>query len=207
MSKNRTTEELFVLWGMLDIDFFQLKPASHEQVAEQVLDWILWRERLRNNLEKTVASHKESDAKTIRALKSMDTNNPQLVLLEKVFKRLVNGRGKDAMHLLHTAIQNKENEITKRQSRIGKASRPKGRHPLSSMVDPIVERNIKIKSNDLFHALMALAKNNHPTPCQFDFSKNAFIPLNKSFDPVPKKNLADYLFRAKARIKRANRLE
>jgi len=207
MTKKRSAEELFILWGMLDIEFLKLQPTSYAKVADQVIDWVLWRERLRNNLEKTLGNQKKSDIKTIAALQSMDTDDTELLALEKVFKRLVNGRGNAAMHLLQASIKNKQNEISARQSLFAREPRIKKRHPLSSMVDPIVEKNPKIKLNTLFNELRAISKNNPSAPCTFDFSKNAFVPTDKGVGSVPRKNLSDYLYRATKRIGRANRLE
>ena len=207
MMLKRTKEELFILWGMLDIEFFKLPPASHSKVAEQVIEWILWRERLRNNLEHTEASQYKSDTRTVKALKGMDTDNPELVVLEKVFRQLVNDRGEKAMGLLQAAIQNKQNQISSRQRVFSKNPRPKARHPISIMTDEIVEENPEIKVNALFHQLRAASKKNTSVQCHFDFSKDAFIPIDEKWDPVPKANLSDVLYRAKLRIKRTNRLE
>lgn len=206
MNSKRSEEELFTLWGMLDIEFFNHPPASHAKVAEQVIEWILWRERLRNNQEETNESRRQCDAKTIAKLNAMDTNDPELLLLEKVFKRLSNNRGSDAMLLLQSAIQKKFSEISKRQQKIAKVPRLKNRHPLSLMVDPIVQEEPTIKVNSLFFRLRKISKDNPTAPCKFDFSKEIFIPIDESFTPVPKANLSDYLFRAKQRLKRATRL-
>lgn len=206
MTAKRSQDELDILWLMLDLEFMKLKPMSHEEVATQVLDWILMRERLRNNLEKNLSDQLMSDANTIEALKSMDTNDPEFSTIEKVFKRLCDKRGKAAMLLLQAAIQKKQNELSIRQQRNARGPRLKTRHPLTNMVDPIVEKNPTMKINNLFHKLVAEGKSDKSARCQYDFSKDAFIPVDKKFDPVPKSDLSDYLYRAKQRIKRANRL-
>ena len=66
MNTKRSEEELFILWGMLDIEFFNRPPASHAKVAEQVVEWILWRERLRTNKRVTTAVRPENHGKTQR---------------------------------------------------------------------------------------------------------------------------------------------
>ena len=206
MSKMRSPEELQILWMMLDIEFMQLKPATHESVADQVIEQILWKERLKNGLETTIEDHHKSDSATIAALKTMDTNDPKLVVIEKVFRQLVTDRRTDAMRLLKAAIENKFLAVSVRQQKNAKAPRPKKRHPLSSMVDSIVEKKPQISVYDLFKALLAASKVTTESTCTYSFEKAAFIPRDKKFKPIPKSDLSDYLFRSKQRIKRANRL-
>lgn len=199
MTQKRSVEELHLLWMMLDIEFFKLSPASHAEVATQVIDWVLWRERLRNGLEATPQHRQRSDTKTIAALRSMDSDDPKLLVLEKVFKRLANGHGGGAMRFLQTAINNKKTEISTRQKKIAQASRPIRRHPLSTMVDPIVKISPGIKVNDLFIELRKISKSSAFAPCAYDFSKQEFIPTDSKFPPIPKNSLPDYLYRAKHR--------
>jgi len=206
MSKMRSPEELEILWMMLDIEFMQSKPATHEAVADQVIELILWKERLRAGLETTFEDHHKSDIATIAALKTMDTNDPKLVVIEKVFRQLVTGRRNDAMRLLQASIRNKFLEVSARQQKNAKAPRPKKRHPLSSMVDSIVEKKPQISVHDLFKALIAASKVTTESACSYNFEKAAFIPLDKKFEAVPKNKLSGYLYRSKQRIKRANRL-
>ena len=199
MMKKRSVEELDLLWMMLDIEFFETSPASHSEVADQVIDLILWRERLRNGLEKTPQDQQRSDTKTIAALRSMDSDDPKLLVLEKVFRRLANGLGGDAMRLLQTAINNKDSELSARQTKIAQATRPTRRHPLTTMVDPIVKVSPNIKVNDLFIELRKISKGLVLAPCAYDFSKEMFIPTDSKFPSVPKSSLPDYLYRAKRR--------
>ncbi len=206
MTTKRSEEELQILWRMLDLEFFKLPPASHEQVAAEVLEWILWRERLRNNLEKSSHDRERSDRKTIAALKSMDSNDPMLLAAEKVFKRLANDQGDQAMRLVQAAIENKQAAFNNRQRKIAKKLRSKTQHPISRMISPIVEKNPKIKVNELFNALRSVSKNNPAAPCHFDFSKNEFITNDGKWHAIKRENLSDYLYRAKQRIKRASQL-
>jgi hypothetical protein len=206
MSKMRSPEELQILWMMLDIEFMHSKPATHEAVADQVIELILWKERLRTGLETTIEDQHKSDIATIAALKTMDTADPQLVVIEKVFRQLVTDRRTDAMKLIKASIENKYSEVSIRQQKNGKEPRPKNRHPLSFMVDYIVEKKPEISVHELFKALLATSKATTESTCTYNFEKAAFIPRDKKFKPVPKNNLSDYLYRAKERIKRANRL-
>jgi hypothetical protein len=75
------------------------------------------------------------------------------------------------------------------------------------MTDEIVEKTPEIKVNALFHQLRAASKKNTSAQCHFDFSKDAFIPIDEKWASVPKASLSDFLYRAKIRIKRTNRVE
>jgi len=206
MRKMRSPEELEILWMMLDIEFMQSIPSTHEVVAGQVIELILWKERLRTNLETTIEDRHKSDIGTIAALKSMDTNDPKLVVIEKVFRQLVTDRRADAMRLLKASIENKFLEVSVRQQKNAAAPRQKKRHPLSFMVDSIVEKKPLINVHDLFKALIAASKSTTESTCSYNFEKAAFIPINKKFKHIQKSDLSDYLYRSKQRNKRANRL-
>ena len=106
MKVQRSEEELFTLWAMLDIEFFQLPPASPAKVGDQLLELLLWRERLRNGLEATPEDRLTSDRMTLEKLATWDTAAPELVVLEKVFRKMALGRGQEAMLLLKSNIEN-----------------------------------------------------------------------------------------------------
>jgi len=206
MTKKRTTDEIQILWMMLDLEFMQIQPGSYKEVADEVIELFLWKQRIKNSLEATIEDRHRSDAATMFALKAMDTNDPKLVVLEKIFRQLATGRGDDAMRLLRASIENKFNEVRARQQNNAKASRPKKRHPLSLMVDPIVTKKPNTKVHELFRALIAATRASSQPLCTFDFEKSIFIPANKKFKAVPKKDLSHYLYRSKERINRASRL-
>ena len=132
MILKRTPEELTILWMMLDLEFMQLMPASYEVLANQVIELFLWKERLRNNLEKTFEDQYKSDFATLAAMKAMDTTDPKLVVLEKIFRQLATGRGVKAMQLLKASIESQFNEVRARQQKNAKAPSPRKRNPLAS---------------------------------------------------------------------------
>jgi hypothetical protein len=137
----------------------------------------------------------------------MDTNDPDLVVIEKVFWLSANYRGADAMRLLQKEIENRQQRLIDRQRQIAKAPRQKSKHPLSIMVDVIVTKNPKITQHNLYKELLEACRNDPESLCQYDTSKNQFIPRDTKFQPKLKEELSDYLYRAKQRIIRVNRLE
>lgn len=195
----RSKEEVDILWMMLDLEFMAMKPASYEEVAGQVLNLVLWKERIRNGMETTETDRLISDEATLKRMRSLDSDDPELLSLEKVFKRLANGQSGDAMRLIERSIENRHEKIRKRQQEIAKKPRS-ARHPLSTMVEPIVRFNPGITENQLFHELRkAMTTMANP---QCTFSADSFKPSDKKHPAVPRKNLRQYLYRAKKKLSR-----
>jgi len=195
MKVQRSEEELFTLWAMLDIEFFQLPPASPSKVGDQLLEWLLWRERLRNGLESTPEDRLTSDRITLDKLATWDTATPELVVFEKVFRKMALGRGQDAMLLLKRSIENRRAQLRTRQQKIAKKLRGT-KHPLTAMVEAVVRSNPTISAQKLFHELFRLCDVDAAT-CTYSSSSEKFKPIDKKFLDVPKKNLRQYLYRAK----------
>lgn len=198
-TSRRSEEEVAILWMMLDLEFMALKPASYAEVADQVLDLVLWKERIRNSLEATEADRVKSDEATLKEMRSLDSDDPKLLALEKVFERMANGRGADAMRLIERSIDSRYEQLRKRQREIAKKSRV-ARHPLSKMVNPIVQSHPNISENDLFHALRKAITTMANPPCSF--SGDSFKPSDTKHPAVPRKNLRQYLYRAKKKLSR-----
>lgn len=198
-TSRRSKEEVAILWMMLDLEFMAMRPAPYEEVADQVLNLVLWKERIRNGMEATEADRLTSDVTTLKRMRSLDSDDPEILALEKVFKRMANGHGTDAMRLLERTLDSRHEQLRKRQREIAKKSRA-ARHPLSTMVDPIVQSNPNITENDLFHALRKAMTTMANPPCTF--SADSFKPSDKQHPAVPKKNLRQYLYRARKKFSR-----
>lgn len=195
MKVQRSEEELFTLWAMLDIEFFQLPPASPAKVGDQLLELLLWRERLRNGLEATPEDRLTSDKMTLEKLATWDTAAPELVVLEKVFRKMALGRGQEAMLLLKSNIENRRAQLRTQQQKIAK--KPRGtKHPLTLMVEAVVRSDPTISAQKLFHELRKLCDVDAAT-CTYSSSSEKFKPIDKKFLDVPQKNLRQYLHRAK----------
>jgi hypothetical protein len=198
MKVRRSEEELYTLWAMLDIEFMQLPPASPAKVGDQLLEWLLWRERLRNGLEATPEDRATSDSVTLEKMATWDTAAPDLVVLEKVFRKMALGLGQDAMLLLKRSIENRYAKLRTRQQDIAKKTRGT-KHPLTVMVEVIVRSNPEINHQKLFHELRKSCDAGAAT-CTYNPNSEKFKPIDEKFAAVPKKNLRQYLYRAKKSI-------
>jgi len=195
MRLKRSQEEVFTLWMMLDIEFMQRKAYSLTEAAGQTLELILWKERIRTGLERTPADWLRSDRQVLGRMKTWDSEDPQLLALEKFFVRLAKGDGDGGLRLLERAIKEKSKDFSKRQSANAKSTR-RPRHPLSTMVDPIVSANPKITENDLFWELRRAMDPPNRAPCTYvgtSFRANGY-------SDVKRENLRKYLYRAKKKL-------
>lgn len=195
----RCEEELHILWMMLDLEFMVLKPASYQEAADQLLENILWKERIRKGLERTENDHAVSDWETLERMRVWDTNDPQLAALEKVLRRLATNRGAEAMRFFQASIESRHDQLRKRQQTIAKRARSP-RHPLSSMVDPIVRLRPNITENQLFHELRRAMSAQDEPACVY--TGNSFKPADKNYPDVPRTRLRQYLYRAKHKASR-----
>lgn len=148
--RTRSREEMQMLWMMLDLEFMKLPPASNTVVGQQVLEHILWKERIRLCLDRSEAEWVKADRITLAAMRTRDDDDPTLLALEKMFKRLATGKHAQAMVCIRKAIDHAYDKLRKRQSEIAKKPR-RARHPLSTMVEPIVRSRPDISENELFH--------------------------------------------------------
>lgn len=195
--RTRTREEMQMLWIMLDLEFMKLPPASNAVVGQQVLEHILWKERIRLCLDRNEAEWIKADRITLAAMRTMDEDDPTLLALEKMFKRLATGKHAQAMVFIRKAIDHAYDKLRKRQSEIAKKPR-RARHPLSTMVEPIVKSRPDISKNELFHALKRKILSDTAPDCII--TADTFRPVDERYADVPRSALKHYLYRAKKKV-------
>lgn len=120
---------------------------SDESLAEAVLEFILQIRRLQHGLPKSKPNSAIDNA-TISKMKSWDSNDPTMAVLEKVLRRFAQGRGADAIGLLKAAVTAKVNEISRLQRE--RAKLPRKRHSsLDATIADIVRHTPKISARVL----------------------------------------------------------
>jgi hypothetical protein len=195
--RKRSQEEMYMLWMMLDLEFMKLPPASNAVVGQQVLEYILWKERVRLCLDRNEAEWTKADRITLAAMQAMDDDDPTLLALEKMFKRLATGNHAQAIVCIRKAIDHAYDKLRKRQSEIAKKPR-RARHPLSTMVEPIVKSRPDISENELFHSLKRKILSD--TASEFIITTDIFRPVDRRYADVPRSSLKHYLYRAKKKV-------
>lgn len=197
MKADRSEEELFVLWAMLDLEFMKLKPTSHEEVGAQMLELILWRERLRLGLEATSSDRAVSDRAVIKRIRNWDSDDPMLLAIEKVLRRLVTGRHADSMRLLVQAIKVKAEALSREQRR--KAELPRRQHPVDLLIAEIIRENPKVSAKELQRQLESGVGWN----MIFSIDDDEVVPRDPAFAAIKTSGLPHRLSRLKRKIAKA----
>jgi hypothetical protein len=197
MKAKRSEEELYLLWMMLDLEFIKLKPTSYEEAAVQVLELIFWKERLRRGLEATSRTRAVSDRAVLKRLRNWDSDEPMLLPIEKVFRRLATGRHADSMKLLEQAIKVKVEAFSREQRR--KAESPRRQHPVDLLIIEIIRANPKVSAKELQRQLESGVGWN----VIFSIDDDVVVPRDQAFTPIKTSGLPDRLSRLKRKIAKA----
>jgi hypothetical protein len=171
---------------------------SDDEIASDVFEFILNYERLRHQVKAGSTEAQAVDQSTIEKLRLWDSNDPAMSTVEKVLRRLAQGRGIDGITLLKDAILWKAQEFGKQQSKVAKHPRPSRQQPMTGLVEDIVRGRPTISQNDLFHALRnKLATMDEPP---YSFSGESFKSHSAQFPDIEKNNLRQYLSRARKKL-------
>ena len=127
-----------------------LSGLSDDELGDMILDFTLKRERIRHGYDADdTEATAELDLGTYTKLKTWDTDDPALIGIEKVLRRLVEGRKSDGVSLLKRIIQSKaeaEAELISAEQR-RKASTPRDPHPIDTLILSILnaEPNLTVR--------------------------------------------------------------
>jgi hypothetical protein len=128
------------------------RPAeTAAEVAVELIDLILERERIRRRIDPGLPNTEEIDSQTLTSMGDWDTDDPNLLLAEKVFHRLASGQGAEAVNLLKASIDSRAKAISDDQRR--KAQTPKRANPVNALIEQIVFSNPAISEKELLRAL------------------------------------------------------
>ena len=180
---------------------FELEERADETDAEitvALLEFILGYERLRQNVTAGTNEAKVVDAQTIIKMSSWDSNDPSMSTVEKVLRRLAEGRSEDGVKLLKDAIQISSLALSKKQAAIAKHPRKSQQQPMSGLVEQILRQEPEIKQHQLFLALKRMLITMDDPP--YRHSGNSFKPRNKQFHEIKNDAIGQYRYRAKKKL-------
>ena len=168
------------------------------EVAVAVFDFVLSYERLRRQVTAGTDEAKTVDAQTIFKMKTWDSDDPTMLTVEKVLRRLAEGRGEDGMNLLKTSIQIRAQELSKKQAEVAKQPRKSRQQPMSGLVEQIVSQEPGISQNQLFQALKRKLVTMDDPP--YSHSGESFKSRDKKFPDINNDALRQFRYRAKKKL-------
>jgi len=168
------------------------------EVAVAVLDFVLSYERLRRQVTAGTDEANTVDAQTISKMKTWDSDDPTMLTVEKVLRRLAEGRGEDGMNLLKTSIQIRAQELSKKQAEVAKQPRKSRQQPMSGLVEQIVSQEPGISQNQLFQALKRMLVTMADPP--YSHSGGSFKSSDARFPNINNAALSQFLYRAKKKL-------
>jgi hypothetical protein len=124
------------------------------------------------------------DRATLKKMATWDTDDPSLSTIEKIFSRLAEGRGVDAVSLLKNSIKLRADQKSKAQSR--RASTKRKPHPLDNVISKMVKRDPDISAKVVIEKLKASAPDfllSSVEDGQIFFTDLSLIPLEVSGIP------------------------
>jgi hypothetical protein len=147
-----TNQNLQDLLAELDRNFVAAERPGEtdEQVTAAVIEWILQRERMRHQVVADTDDADKVDQKTIQKLRDWDSDDPDMFAVEKILRRLADGRGKDAMSLIRR-LQENARLLSEEMRR--RASVPRKLHPVDELIEQIVKRQPTISEKLLLRKL------------------------------------------------------
>ena len=153
---NSQLPNLQTLLSQIDEDFVQaeLPGEKDEDVADAALYWILKRERIRYQVVNDAAKALKVDQLTVQKMLDWDSDDPEMSTIEKILRRLAEGRDLDAMVIVGS-LQNKASVISKEMQR--RALTPRTQHPVDELIEEIFKVNPQLSEKALLRKLEAEA--------------------------------------------------
>jgi hypothetical protein len=173
---------------------------TKEAVAAALLELVLDRERVRHQVAPGTQAAAKVDRLTLSRMRSWDTDDPALAVIEKFLRRLAEERGVDALQLLEKAIKTRKQSVSEEQRR--KASTPRKPRPFDQLIESLVAAKPKISAKELERALKAQVGKG--VIAQMDDSD---IDLVGSSKPIKTASLPDRLTKARKKIFKAGKLD
>jgi hypothetical protein len=168
------------------------------ETAAAILEFVFSYERLRRHVTAGTDEAKAVDAQTISKMRSWDSNDPTMSTLEKVIRRLAEGRGEDGVKLLKDAIQIRALALSKKQAEVAKHPRKSRQQPMSGLVEQILRQEPKITQHQLFLALKRMLTTMVDPP--YSYSGSSFKSKDERFPNIPDKAIGQFLYRAKKKL-------
>jgi hypothetical protein len=162
-----------------------------EQLAEEVKEILLNVVRIKEGVERGGQDSAALDELTKAKMLEWDTEQPAFFAAEKVFKRLVCGRGVDALGIYEKIFQQRRDAYSRKQRSLG--NQPKRPHPLNELLNGWLDLDPKMTKKG---ALKRLEKEQGGDVI-FWVDKETIYLQNMSYAPVEVSGLSQRLYNLK----------
>lgn len=170
---------------------------TDDDIANAILDLTLKIERVRHHVTVGSLEAETIDEQTIEKMTTWDSDDPDMSTLEKVFRRIADGRGLDGVDLLKKAIRSKAQAASDSQRK--KAQAPRRQHPVDELIEQIISERPGASAKEVLREIEAgIGKG-----LVLDVDDETIIPSDGTFRDIKISGLPDRLTRIKKKIAKA----
>jgi hypothetical protein len=188
--------DLQTLLSQADEEFVQaeLPGEKDEDVADAALDWIFKRERIRYQVVNDAAKASKVDQLTVQKMLDWDSDDPDMSTIEKILRRLAEGRNLDAMVLVGI-LQSKANALSEEMRR--RASVKRKQHPVHELIEQLAMKDPTISEKLVLRKLEAEVGGDVISAIT---DGGVIEPFDTDYPPLEVKGIKNRLSRIKKKI-------
>lgn len=156
MGTSNEEKQLLVDAVFAEFESRQTDIDTDEELGADLFQLLLWIGRIQMNAHDRKHMWASADIATVNRIDQWDTNDPLLLMAEKVFKRVATGHGKAGVLLVEETIKQRAEAFRRKQSETARKSRSK--HPITKLVERIVNSKPGIDLHGLLIELKRLSR-------------------------------------------------
>ena len=164
---------------------------------KQVLEFILQHRRILLGVKKGTKLAAQVDKETLKRMSAMDVNEPKLLTIEKMIKRLARGEGVKGLKLLETKLKEDTKAISQRQRELGRREK-RNLDPLTKRIERRLNQKKTLTCKEFIDELARSAPGRMVDEVD---SVNGLVWLLEKSEPVTFGAIANRFTRAKKRVK------
>ena len=164
---------------------------------KQVLEFILQHRRILLGVKKGTKLAAQVDKETLKLMSAMDVNEPKLLTIEKMIKRLARGEGVKGLKLLETKLKEDTKAISQRQRELGRREK-RNLDPLTKRIERRLNQKKTLTCKEFIDELARSAPDSVVDEVD---SVNGLVWLLEKSEPVTFGAIANRFTRAKKRVK------
>ena len=164
---------------------------------KQVLEFILQHRRILLGVKKGTKLAAQVDKETLKLMSAMDVNEPKLLTIEKMIKRLARGEGVKGLALLETKLKEDTKAISQRQRELGRREK-RNLDPLTKRIERRLNQKKTLTCKEFIDELARSAPDSVVDEVD---SVNGLVWLLEKSEPVTFGAIANRFTRAKKRVK------